>query len=57
MTEYLLAGFSLALRPDNLFYCFIGCVWGTVVGIWVQLGEERCRHSFWEPRQCSEVFT
>ena len=34
-----------------------GLVWGTVVGIWVQLGEERCRHSFWEPRQCSEVFT
>ena len=32
MIDYLLAGFSLALRPDNLFYCFIGCVWGTVVG-------------------------
>ena len=38
MTEYLLAGFSLALRPDNLFYCFIGCVWGTVVGMLPGLG-------------------
>src|SRR6202022_1315704 len=25
-------GFALALTPHNLLYCFIGCLWGTVVG-------------------------
>lgn len=31
-------GFAVALRWDNLFYCFVGCVWGTVVGVLPGLG-------------------
>ena len=34
----LLHGFTVALRPDNLFYCVIGCLWGTVVGVLPGLG-------------------
>jgi putative tricarboxylic transport membrane protein len=34
----LLHGFAVALRPENLFYCFIGCLWGTVVGVLPGLG-------------------
>ena len=34
----LMHGFALALRPDNLMYCVIGCVWGTVVGVLPGLG-------------------
>ena len=34
----LLQGFAVALRPDNLFYCLIGCLWGTVVGVLPGLG-------------------
>ena len=34
----LLQGFSVALRPDNLLYCVIGCLWGTVVGVLPGLG-------------------
>lgn len=34
----LLHGFAIALRPENLFYCFIGCLWGTVVGVLPGLG-------------------
>ena len=34
----LLHGFAVALRPDNLFYCVIGCLWGTVVGVLPGLG-------------------
>jgi putative tricarboxylic transport membrane protein len=30
----LLQGFSVALQPANLFWCFVGCFLGTVVGIW-----------------------
>ena len=26
-------GLLIALAPQNLFYCFIGCLWGTLVGI------------------------
>ena len=36
--QSLLQGFSVALRPDNLFYCVIGCLWGTVVGVLPGLG-------------------
>jgi len=36
--DYLSAGFGLAFRPDNLLYCFIGCLWGTVVGMLPGLG-------------------
>ena len=35
---YLSNGFAIALRPDNLFYCFVGCLWGTVVGMLPGLG-------------------
>jgi len=38
MLEYLYAGFAVALRPDNLLYCLVGCVWGTVVGMLPGLG-------------------
>ena len=38
MLDYLSSGFALALRPDNLIYCLIGCVWGTVVGMLPGLG-------------------
>lgn len=34
----LLNGFAVALRPDNLMYCLIGCLWGTVVGVMPGLG-------------------
>lgn len=34
----LLHGFTVALRLDNLFYCVIGCLWGTVVGVLPGLG-------------------
>ena len=35
---YLSAGFAIAFRPDNLLFCLIGCVWGTVVGMLPGLG-------------------
>ena len=31
-------GFAIALRPENLFFCVLGCVWGTVVGVLPGLG-------------------
>src|SRR6202008_3552207 len=31
-------GFSVALQPANLFWCFVGCFLGTVVGILPGLG-------------------
>lgn len=31
--EHLMHGFSVALTWNNLFYCFVGCLWGTVVGV------------------------
>jgi putative tricarboxylic transport membrane protein len=34
----LLHGFAVALQPANLFWCFIGCLLGTVVGILPGLG-------------------
>ena len=34
----LLHGFTVALRLDNLLYCVIGCLWGTVVGVLPGLG-------------------
>ena len=34
----LLHGFSVALQPTNLFWCFVGCFLGTVVGILPGLG-------------------
>lgn len=38
MLGFLADGFAVALRPDNLLYCFIGCLWGTVVGVLPGLG-------------------
>ena len=34
----LLLGFSVALAPVNLFWCFVGVVLGTVVGVLPGLG-------------------
>ncbi len=34
----LLLGFSVALQPINLFYCFMGCLIGTLVGVLPGLG-------------------
>ena len=34
----LLHGFTVALRLDNLLYCVLGCLWGTVVGVLPGLG-------------------
>jgi putative tricarboxylic transport membrane protein len=36
--EQLLSGFTLALSWKSLFYCFVGCFWGTVVGVLPGLG-------------------
>lgn len=31
--DYLLHGFAIALTWKNLFYCVVGCLWGTIVGV------------------------
>jgi putative tricarboxylic transport membrane protein len=36
--DHLLGGFSVALSWKGLLYCFIGCLWGTVVGVLPGLG-------------------
>lgn len=36
--SHLLLGFSVALQPMNLFYCFMGCLIGTLVGVLPGLG-------------------
>ena len=36
--EHLIGGFATALSWKGLFYCFIGCLWGTVVGVLPGLG-------------------
>lgn len=36
--QYLLHGFSVALRPINLFYCFVGVLGGTLVGVLPAIG-------------------
>jgi putative tricarboxylic transport membrane protein len=36
--EHLLSGFSVALSWQSLFYCFVGCLWGTIVGVLPGLG-------------------
>src|SRR5438128_9547456 len=36
--EQLVRGFSVALSWKGLLYCFIGCVWGTVIGVLPGLG-------------------
>ena len=34
----LAEGFRVALTPQNLLWCFIGCFWGTIVGVLPGLG-------------------
>src|SRR5438309_1393349 len=36
--DQLIGGFSVALSWKGLLYCFIGCLWGTVVGVLPGLG-------------------
>ena len=36
--DQLIAGFSVALSWKGLLYCFIGCLWGTIVGVLPGLG-------------------
>ena len=36
--EDILNGFSVALNMNNLFYCFLGCLWGTMVGVLPGIG-------------------
>jgi len=36
--DQLLNGFSIALSWKGLLYCFIGCLWGTIVGVLPGLG-------------------
>ena len=33
-----MSGFAVALTWKSLFYCFIGCLWGTIVGVLPGLG-------------------
>jgi len=34
----ILTGFSVALSMNNLFFCFLGCLWGTMVGVLPGIG-------------------
>jgi putative tricarboxylic transport membrane protein len=36
--DQLMSGFAVALSWKGLFYCFIGCLWGTIVGVLPGLG-------------------
>src|SRR4030042_366207 len=36
--DNFLMGLMVALQPTNLFYCFIGCVAGTIVGVLPGIG-------------------
>ena len=36
--DRLIYGFSIALAPVNLFYCFMGCLIGTLVGVLPGIG-------------------
>ncbi len=38
MLEQLLLGFQISLSPENLFFCFLGCLLGTVIGVLPGLG-------------------
>jgi putative tricarboxylic transport membrane protein len=36
--EHLMSGFAVALSWQSLFYCVVGCLWGTIVGVLPGLG-------------------
>ena len=36
--EEIFKGFSVALSMNNLLYCFLGCLWGTMVGVLPGIG-------------------
>ena len=36
--QYLLHGFGVALQPTHLFYCFVGVLAGTLVGVLPAIG-------------------
>ena len=36
--DQLIGGFSVALSWKGLLYCFVGCLWGTIVGVLPGLG-------------------
>src|SRR5260370_36088001 len=36
--DQLVNGFAIALSWQGLLYCFIGCLWGTIVGVVPGLG-------------------
>jgi putative tricarboxylic transport membrane protein len=36
--DHLVGGFAVALSWKGLLYCFIGCLWGTIVGVLPGLG-------------------
>jgi len=36
--DHLLGGFAVALSWKGLLYCFLGCLWGTIVGVLPGLG-------------------
>ena len=36
--DHLISGFGVALSWQSLFYCFVGCLWGTIVGVLPGLG-------------------
>ncbi len=38
IVNQLLMGFSVALQPMNIFYCFMGCLIGTLVGVLPGIG-------------------
>ncbi len=38
LLHYLNIGFSVALQPVNLFYCFVGVFVGTLVGVLPGIG-------------------
>lgn len=36
--SFVMQGFAVALRPENLLFGFVGCLWGTIVGVIPGLG-------------------
>src|SRR3990170_2585414 len=38
LLNYLAIGFSVAFRPENLFYCFVGVFIGTLIGVLPGIG-------------------